>query len=131
MRIKNLIITLLLFFTTTVYSQNFNRVIHAIAKVESNHNPKAVNGIYVGYLQISPVIVKDCNRILQKRKSNKRFTLNDRYNKDKSIEIFNIIQSFYNPNSNIERAIRLWNGGPNYSIKGTQRYYNKVMKYYA
>ena len=43
--------------------------------------------------------------------------------------MFILYQSFYNPKGNTERAIRLWNGGPNYSNKSTQNYYNKVKKY--
>ena len=120
---------LLIICSVSVYSKNWGRVIHAIAKVESNHNPKAKNGIYAGYLQIAPIIVNDCNRILKIRKIKKSFTLNDRYDKNKSIEMFIIIQSFYNKKGNVERAIRLWNGGPNYSITKTQKYYNKVKKH--
>ena len=128
---KTILILLLLFFAYLPSNAfNWHRTIKAIAKVESNFNEKATNGIYVGYLQISPVLVKDCNRILGQKGSKKRYTLNDRYNKQKSIEMFITIQSFYNPRNSIERAIRLWNGGPNYSVKRTQGYYNKVMRYY-
>lgn len=105
-------------------------VMAALIKVESNGNPYAVNGIWVGALQIAPVLVKECNRILQKRGSSKRYTLKDRYSIEKSKEMFVLIQSRYNPNNDISFAIRFWNGGPNYSIKRTQRYYNKVMRHY-
>ena len=37
------------------------------------------------------------------------------------------MQSEYNTQNNIEKAIRAWNGGNNYSVKRTQRYYEKVM----
>ena len=113
------------------YSQSFNwnKVIDAIAIVESNSNPRAVGNSSVGLLQITPILVKDCNKILEKQNKSKRYNLNDRLNPKKSKEMFIIIQEYYNPQHNIERAIRLWNGGPNYSIKGTQIYYNKVKKY--
>ena len=116
------------------YSQSFNwnKVINAIAKVESNGNPRAVGGGgSVGLLQITPILVKEVNQILAKQKSSKRFTLNDRLNPEKSKEMFIIIQEYHNPQHNIEKAIRMWNGGPKYSVKGTQGYYNKVMKYYS
>lgn len=115
------------------YSQSFNwnRVIDAIAIVESNNNPKAVGNSSVGLLQITPILVKDCNKILEKQNKSKRYNLNDRLSPKKSKEMFIIIQEYYNPQHNIERAIRLWNGGPNYSIKGTQIYYNKVRKHLA
>jgi soluble lytic murein transglycosylase-like protein len=116
------------------YSQSFNwtKVINAIAIVESNNNPRAVGGGgSVGLLQITPVLVRDVNHILTKQKSSKRYTLNDRLNPEKSKEMFVIIQEHYNPSHNIEKAIRLWNGGPKYSVRGTQGYFNKVMKHYS
>ena len=98
--------------------------------VESNNNPKAIGGGgSVGLLQITPVLVKDCNKILEKQKSAKRYTLKDRLSAQKSIEMFILIQEYYNPQHNVEKAIRLWNGGPNYSVKGTQGYYKKVKKH--
>ena len=116
------------------YSQSFNwtKVINAIAMVESNNNPRAVGGGgSVGLLQITPVLVRDCNKILAKQKSSKRYTLSDRLNAEKSKEMFILIQEYYNPSHNIEKAIRLWNGGPKYSVRATQGYYNKVRKHLA
>ena len=101
----------------------------AIMKVESNGNPKAKNGNQVGALQITPILVKECNRILARNGSSKRFTLADRYNVEKSKEMFVVIQSAYNPKNDVEHAIRSWNGGIRYTVQSTQRYYNKVMKY--
>ncbi len=102
----------------------------AITQVESEGNSRAVNGNYCGVMQIAPILVKDCNAILKKRGEKKRYTLNDRFSVKKSREMFVLIMSHYNPNNNIERAIRLWNGGVRYTQKGTQRYYNKVMRLY-
>ena len=104
-------------------------VMDAIIQVESKGNPKAVCGKYVGVLQISPILVKECNNILKSRGSSKRYSLTDRYNEKKSREMFVIIQSQHNPMNNIEKAIRLWNGGIRYSIAKTQGYFNKVMRY--
>jgi hypothetical protein len=73
-------------------------------------------------------MVKECNDILRKQNNPKRFTLNDRYNKDKSYEMFILFQSKYNPSGNVEKAIRMWNGGPKYSVGKTNGYYKKVMK---
>lgn len=66
--------------------------------------------------------------ILGRRKSKKRYTLSDRFSVEKSKEMFLLIQSYHNPENNVEKAIRAWNGGMNYSVKRTQRYYNKVMR---
>lgn len=107
---------------------DWNPVIKAIIKVESNGNPNATSGASVGVLQITPVLVAECNNILRSRRSKKRFKLKDRFNVAKSIEMFKLIQSFHNPKNNIERAIRSWNGGMHYSVRRTQRYYEKVMR---
>ena len=42
--------------------------------------------------------------------------------------MFLLIQSWYNPKNNVEKAIRSWNGGVNYKVRSTQRYYEKVMR---
>ena len=95
--------------------------------MESGGNAKAISGNSVGAMQITPILVKDCNEILKKQKSKKRFTLNDRYSLAKSKEMFLLIQSYHNPENSIEKAIRAWNGGPNYSMRATNRYFKKVM----
>lgn len=107
---------------------NWNPVMDAIIQVESEGNPKAVSGNSCGAMQITPIMVKECNNILKKRKSKKRFTLSDRFNVAKSKEMFILFQSHYNPLNSVEQAIRSWNGGLHYTVRGTQSYYNKVMK---
>ena len=99
----------------------------AIILVESEGNPNAVSGNSVGVMQITPILVKDCNDILKRQKSKKQFTMADRYSVDKSKEMFLLIQKYYNPENNVEKAIRLWNGGIKYSIKATNKYYKKVL----
>ena len=108
---------------------NWNPVMEAIIQVESKGNPRAVSGNSCGAMQITPIMVAECNNILKKRKSKKRFTLADRFNVAKSKEMFILFQSFHNPKNNVEQAIRSWNGGMRYTVRGTQRYFNKVMKY--
>ena len=109
--------------------QDLNRLITAIATVESELNEKAVSGDCAGYLQIRPILVKECNDILKKKDSKKRYTLNDRFSKKKSIEMFYLIQEKFNPSHNIERALWVWNAGP-YAKKRPAGYINKVMKEY-
>lgn len=108
---------------------DWNPVMDAIIQVESEGNSRAVSGNSVGAMQITPILVAECNNILKQRKSKKRFSLKDRFNVAKSKEMFLLMQSFYNVENNIEKAIRSWNGGLRYSIRGTQRYYNKVMSH--
>lgn len=102
-------------------------VMNAIIQVESGGNSRAVNGQYVGAMQIGPILVKDCNKILQSRNLSKRYTLADRYSVAKSKEMFLLIQSRYNPSKNIEKGIRIWNGGCNYRTASTNGYYRRVM----
>lgn len=106
-------------------------VINAIAQVESGGNPKAVSksGTYVGLLQIAPICVRECNRIVGKNK----FTYNDRYSKEKSIEMFIVFQEYHNSEGNMEKAIRLWNSGDKNCMKNkskTEAYYRRVMSKY-
>ena len=107
---------------------DWNPVMEAIILVESEGNPNAVSGNSVGAMQITPILVRECNNILKSRGSDKRYTLADRYNVDKSKEMFLLIQSQYNKTNNVERAIRSWNGGPKYSVRATDRYYQKVLR---
>ena len=113
--------------STKTSGVNWNPVMDAIIQVESEGNPNAVSGNSVGAMQITPILVKDCNEILKKQKSKKRYTMADRYSVAKSKEMFLLIQSHYNPENSIEKAIRSWNGGVRYSVRATNKYYQKVM----
>ena len=113
--------------STKTSGVDWNPVMDAIIQVESEGNPRAVSGNSVGAMQITPILVKDCNEILKKQKSKKRYTMNDRYSVAKSKEMFLLIQSYYNRENSIEKAIRSWNGGVKYSVRATNKYYKKVM----
>ena len=113
--------------STKTSGVDWNPVMDAIIQVESEGNPNAVSGNSVGAMQITPILVKDCNEILKKQKSKKRYTMADRYSVAKSKEMFLLIQSHYNPENSIEKAIRSWNGGVKYSVRATNKYYKKVM----
>ncbi len=102
-----------------------NSLVDAVMYVESRNNPNAWNKREdaCGVLQIRPIMIKDVNRILKRN----QYTLNDRWNKTKSIEIFYIIQEYYSPNGTPERIARVWNGGPNgYKKQQTLAYWHKV-----
>ncbi len=109
-------------------SVDWEPVMAAIIQVESNGNPKAVSGNSVGAMQITPILVAECNDILKSRKIKKKYYLRDRFSVAKSKEMFLLIQSKYNPLNNIEKAIRSWNGGVHSSSKKTQRYLEKVLR---
>lgn len=136
--IKRFSLTLLLVLLTAVsgYSAtdsdksgayDWTRVIEAIIVVESEGNARAVSGQSVGAMQITPILVRECNDILSRRGEKKRYTLADRYSVEKSKEMFVLIQSHFNPRHNEERAIRLWNGGGHYTVRGTNGYYRRVL----
>ena len=121
---------------TMAYSQTnkWERVMNAIIKVESSGNPKAhnPNGDCAGILQITPILVKECNNLLTKKKSKKRYTLGDRYNAEKSKEMFILLQEHFNPEMNVEKVIKQWNCGF-YTTQWKSKsigYYKKVMKHY-
>ena len=112
--------------------KKWGAVINAIAMVESQGHPKAVskNGLYVGYLQISEILVRECNRIA----GYKKYTYADRYDKQKSINMFIDYQEFHNKTGNMEKAIRLWNSGDvNCMMRKarTEGYYKEVMSKYT
>jgi hypothetical protein len=112
--------------------KKWGAVIQAIAMVESECKPNKVsrNGLYVGYLQISEILVRECNRIV----GYKKYTYADRYDKQKSIEMFIDYQEHYNPDGNMERAIRLWNSGDLKCMTRkarTEGYYKRVMAKYT
>lgn len=134
---KFLILLFVALFTLNAKSQKptnkeWNELILSIMYVESRFDATAVNanGDCVGIMQITPIVVKDCNEYLKMKGKNKKYTLQDRYNKEKSVEMFNLIQERYNPSRNIEKAIRIWNGGCRYSVKKTEKYYTNVIKEY-
>ena len=109
-------------------SFDWTPVIEAIIEVESEGNANARSGSSCGAMQITPVMVRECNIILKRRKSKRRFMLSDRFSVAKSKEMFILFQSYHNPSNDIEKAIRSWNGGPRYSMRRTQSYYEKVKR---
>ena len=131
-KIVFLIIVLISGFSTSALAagnenHDWSEVISAIIHVESEGNAKARNGKYAGAMQIAPILVKECNTILEEKNVKERFTLDDRYDVKKSKEMFRLFQEKYNPGKNIEFAIRAWNGGPKFDKKSTNTYYKKVM----
>jgi hypothetical protein len=103
-------------------------ITRAIIQVESRGNDSAYNKSEdaVGCLQIRPIMVREVNRLLKIRGEERRYTLKDRWNRQKSIEMFLV----FNRNiSNFEEQCRRWNGGHNGMKKtATIKYWNKVKK---
>ena len=82
--------------------------IRALIYVESRGNTEAVSKCNaVGILQITPIYVKEVNRILKEE----RYTLEDRTDPEKSLEMFGVMQDYHNPEHDIDRAIKMHNPG--------------------
>ena len=93
--------------------------VEALIQVESEGKADAVGKTNdVGILQITPIYVKDVNRIL----GEKRYTLSCRTDKRKSLEMFEILQNHYNSDKDIDKAIKLHNP------KAPQSYRTKIME---
>ena len=74
----------------------------AIAMTESEFNPKAVGkNMDYGIYQITPIYVKEVNRLL----GDQVYTHNQAFDIEKSVEMFNILQSYKNPDQDINKAI--------------------------
>lgn len=107
-------------------------LISAMINVESSGNDSAWNADEraAGCLQIRPVMVREVNRILKMQGLKKRYKLNDRWSRDKSIEMFYVWKEWHHPTCNDEVVARCWNGGGNgYRMPATQHYWNKVQNY--
>ena len=92
-------------------------LIDALIYVESKGNDSAIGDRHlgsnyaVGVLQIRPIMVREVNRILKLKGESHRFKLKDRYNREKSIQMFLIWKEFHHNDSDFEAIARSWNGG--------------------
>ena len=97
---------------------------------KGNPNPKHSDGKSEGILQITPIYVKECNRILGKSK----YTLHDRRNPLKSHEMFLVVQNYHNPEKDVKKAVKLHNKGKRYFDEVMDRYncfklYQEILKF--
>jgi hypothetical protein len=95
--------------------------------VENSVGDKHLGRPSIGVLQIRPIMVREVNRILRKHKIKKKYSLDDRYNREYSIEMFYIWRFYHHANDSDEVIARCWNGGPKgWKRKSTKHYWNKV-----
>jgi len=100
-------------------------IIEAIIHVESRGNEKTWHPIEraAGCMQIRPIMVREVNRLV----GYKKYTLNDRWSREKSVEMFIDYQNKVNPSWGAEKAAKLWNGGINgMRKKSTEKYWKKI-----
>ena len=85
--------------------------IEAVIWKESRGNETCIgdNGNAVGVLQIHPIMVREANRILSMKGKDAVYVYDDRYSREKSIEIFKIVQDYHNKSHDFDRALQIWN----------------------
>ena len=118
-------------FVKPTYTLDVDPLIQAMIMVESEGNDSAYHKgeKAAGCLQIRPIMVREVNRILDIQNSELEYTLEDRWSREKSIEMFHIVNGYHNKNSTYEEIARAWNGGPNWFKKSlTKRYWKRVQK---
>ena len=118
-------------FVKPTYTLDVEPLIQAMIMVESEGNDSAYHKREkaAGCLQIRPIMVREVNRILTIQKSELEYTLEDRWSRNKSIEMFHIVNGYHNKNSTYEEIARAWNGGPKWIKKSlTKRYWKRVQK---
>lgn len=109
-----------------------DRLVHAMINVESRGDDSAfcASEEAAGCLQIRPIMIREVNRLLRRSGSDERFSLTDRWSREKSIEIFDTWRSLSHPDDSDEVIARCWNGGPHgWKRTATDRYWEKVTVY--
>lgn len=94
---------------------DIDKVIKIFEHIESRHNENARNGKYVGTLQISPIMVREANRI----NGYEKYSLSDRNDSLMSANIFKDVMKYHNKEKSIRKAVIIWCGkdNPNYRNK--------------
>jgi hypothetical protein len=110
---------------------HINALLWAQIMQESRANTKAYNlkEDAAGILQIRPVKLRAINRMLKKTGSNLQFTLEDRWDQSKSIQMWYLNMNNSNPNYDVREACLLWNGRGK-DGNGSTSYFNEITTYY-
>ena len=90
----------------TYRESDTDKLIKTIEHIESRHNENARNGKYVGTLQISPIMVREANKI----NGYKKYSLSDRNDSLMSAKIFKDIMQHKNKEKSIRKAVIIWRG---------------------
>jgi len=112
--------------------KRIENLVNALIYVESRGIDSAIGDRHlkepsVGVLQIRPIMVREVNRICKRIGSHQRFTLKDRFDRQKSIHMFLIWKEFHHKDSDFEAIARSWNGGPRGpKLNRTLKYWEKV-----
>jgi len=101
------------------------QIVKAIALQESSGDSTMLNKVEdaVGYLQIRKIMVREVNRL-----TGSHYTYEDRWSKTKSIDLFIKYNEVVNPEWDLEKACRLWNGGLSGMRKESTKWYYREVK---
>jgi len=96
-----------IFSAEKIYRWNMDYLLWAVAKVESNFDILAINPLSGarGLLQITQPTIDEANKL-----SDNRYSLEDAWSPEKSIEIWRLLNKHHNPEYEIDKACRLWFG---------------------
>lgn len=86
--------------------------VEAVIWRESRGDANAIgdSGKAVGVLQIHPIMVREANRIIAMNGGQKdMYSYDDRYDRDKSIEMFKVVQDYHNKGHDLRKALDIWN----------------------
>ena len=101
--------------TFAYYESRFK--IHAVNKVSGAR----------GIFQFMPVMIREVNEICKLTDNPKRYTWNDAFNPQKSIEMWYIVQNYHNPEYDVAKACKIWFGsGVQYDGKTWKQYYADI-----
>lgn len=99
----------------------------AFAMQESRMTETATSpcGTYVGCLQISPVMVREANRVL----GEELYSYDDRYDSGCSYGMFKAVMEHHNPTLNLDRAVDIWNKkAPESYRENVKNYYHTILE---
>ena len=105
-------------------------LLKAVMYIESSYKTEIINykEDAVGILQIRPIMLREANRILALQGNYYRFSLEDRTDSIKSVQMWYIIQRYHNPEYDPMLAARIWNGGTKRYKPMSHQYWLKVKK---
>ena len=108
----------------TYRESDTDKLIKIIEHIESRHNKNARNGKYVGTLQISPIMVREANKI----NGYKKYSLSDRNDSLMSANIFKDVMKYHNKKKSIRKAVIIWHGkyNKNYRKKVINMFIKKI-----
>lgn len=109
-------------------AEKWDKFIEAVIWQESKGKENCIgdSGKAVGVLQIHPIMVREANRILAMTDKSKSdyYAYDDRYDREKSIEIFKVVQDYHNASHDHKRALEIWNKNH------PKSYYTQIMAKY-